>query len=152
MKATPTVPPMADSNATGENVIHRRRADDWQPPASLTVSKSDAASWYQDDAAAVIDGRGLAHVSMALHGAQTLTALLMQAAVSREDDEGTLKLCGSVEQGILAALSACLETVEVHTLNVGASWTTSTTSEAEQQTIGKAVQSIEAARCRQAAT
>lgn len=57
----------------------------------------------------------------------------------REDDEGTLKLCGSVEQGILAALSACLETVEVHTLNVGTSWTTSTKrSRAEQQTIGKA--------------
>lgn len=133
-----------------ENVIPRRRASDWQqkPP---TITFSHTASWHDDGRTAVINSRGLAHVSMALSGAQTVAAILMQAAVSREDDDEKLKLCGNVEQGLLAALSACLEVVEGHTLEVGAAWTTSTTGEDERQTIANAVQSINAARLRKAA-
>lgn len=36
MQATPTVPPLADTTATSDNVTMRRRASDWRHPAGLT--------------------------------------------------------------------------------------------------------------------
>ena len=37
MKATPTVPPLADTTATSDNVTMRRRATDWQQQATRSV-------------------------------------------------------------------------------------------------------------------
>ena len=133
---------------SADNVTMKRRATDWQqqPP---TVRKPDVFGWYEgDDRTAVIGNRGLAHVSAALSGAQAIAAVLMQAALGRTEDDvdSRLKLCSNVEQGLISALASCLETVEMHTLDIGANWTTHTENDQEAQSVAKTVQSIASAR------
>ena len=76
MKATPTVPPMADSTAASDNVTMRRRATDWKPPASLT---------QHDDGSVTVSRSRL---NACLEAAYELDAIagLLPSSVPRRDE------------------------------------------------------------------
>ncbi len=140
---------MSDTTKTNESVIQRRRASDWQKP-STTVLKPDVFGWHEGDRAVILEERARARVSAALSGAKTIAAVLMQAAIDREEDDqdSPLRLIENVEQGLLAALASCLEVAEVHSLGVGSIWTTCARDGEEADAIAATVRSINAARCR----
>lgn len=143
---------MSDTTKTNESVIQRRRASDWQKP-STTVLKPDVFGWHEGDGAVILEERARARVSAALSGAKTIAAVLMQAAIDREEDDqdSPLRLSENVEQGLLAALASCLDTAEVHSLGVGSTWTTCARDDKEDDAIAATVRSINAARYRKEA-
>lgn len=152
MKATQTVPPMADSTATSDNVTLRRRASDWQKP-STTVLKPDVFGWHEGDGAVILEERARARVSAALSGAKAISAVLMQLTIDRtaDDSDHPLRLCEPVEHGLLDALASCIEVAEVHSLGVGSMWTTCARDGEEADAIAATVRSINAARFRKEA-
>ncbi len=136
---------------TNENVIPRRRASDWQKP--LSAARGNVFDWFGGDGAVILEERARARVSAALEGAKTVAAVLMQAAIDREEDDqdSPLRLIENVEQGLLAALASCLDTAEVHSLGVGSTWTTCARDDKEDDAIAATVRSINAARYRKEA-
>lgn len=116
---------LPEADQGGESVIHRRRADDWKKPTSIT--HHDVAGWREGDGVAFVDDRGVARIGAALSGASTIAALLMQASVDRDSEgqESGLRLCGQTERGLLEALASCIELAEQHTVQSGGMWTTS---------------------------
>lgn len=105
---------MTDTTKTGESVIHHRRADDWKKRPS--VPYPDVFNWREGDGVAFLDDRAYARVSAALNGARTLTAVLMQHDLDRNNDEGQeagLKLSEITTHGLFEALASCLELAEL---------------------------------------
>ena len=129
----------------------RRRATDWKKP--LSVIKPDVFGWHEGDGPAILEDKALSRVSAALSGAKAISAILMQLAIDRteEDSDHPLRLCESVEHGLLDALASCIEAANIHATGGGSIWTTRARGEDEQQAVSQAVQSIAAARCRKEA-
>ena len=117
---------MTATHKTDDNVIQRRRADDWKRPLSVPVQ--DAFDWREGDTVAFLDDRATARVGAALSGARTLVAILMQQDLDRhsDDDEVHLRLGEITTQGLFEALASCLEVASLHaTGGSKALWTTS---------------------------
>ena len=116
---------MSDTTKTTENVIHRRRADDWKKPQSVT--HPNPFGWREGDSVAFLDDRATARVSAALNGARTLTALLMQHDLDQRDEDGRangLALEERTTYGLFEALASCLELADLHATGGRAMWTT----------------------------
>ena len=105
---------MTGTTKTPENVIPRRRGDDWQKP--LSVPKPDVFNWREGDAVVFLDDRAFARIGAALNGARTITAILMQHDLDRDNDEGQeagLKLSDITTHGLFEALASCLELADL---------------------------------------
>ena len=97
------------------NVIQRRRADDWKRPVS--VPHADVFDWRTGDGVAFLDDRAYARVGAALSGARAITAILMQQEVDRGTDDlrdAGLKLTEVTTHGLFEALASCLEVASLH--------------------------------------
>ena len=117
---------MTATHKTDDNVILRRRADDWKRP--LNVPMQDAFDWRAGDSVAFLDDKATARVGTALSGARTLVAILMQQDIDRhsDDDEVHLRLGEITTYGLYEALASCLEVASLHaTGGSKALWTTS---------------------------
>lgn len=105
---------MSDTTKTPENVIPRRRGDDWQKP--LSVPKPDVFNWREGDAVVFLDDRAFARIGAALSGARAVTAILMQHDLDRDNDErqeAALRLSNITTQGLFEALASCLELADL---------------------------------------
>lgn len=113
---------MSDTTKHPENVIPRRRSDDWKKP--LSVSKNNVFDWNEGDGVAFIDDKAMARVTAALAGARTIAAILMQRELDRnnEDDEKQLNLDEVTVCGLFGALASCIEVAEHHATEDGL-WT-----------------------------
>lgn len=105
---------MSDTTKNPENVIPRRRGDDWKKP--LSVPYPDVFNWREGDAVAFLDDRACARFGAAMSGARAITAILMQHDLDRNNDEGQeagLKLGEITTHGLFEALASCLELAEM---------------------------------------
>lgn len=117
------------------NVTNKRRADDWKKP--LSVTKPDVFDWHEGDGVAFIDDKAMARVTAALSGARTLTAVLMQRELDRNNDEGQedgLRFDEVTACGLFNALASCLEVADIHATGSGTSWTTRLTDYDKEET------------------
>ncbi len=105
---------MSDTTKTPENVIPRRRGDDWKRP--MSVPNPDVFNGREGEAVAFLDDRAYARVGAALSGARAVTAILMQHDLDRDNDErqeAGLKLSEITTHGLFEALASCLELAEL---------------------------------------
>ena len=106
---------MTATPKTDDNVIQRRRADDWKRPVS--VPKPNVFDWREGDGVAFLDDKAYARVGAALSGARAITAILMQQEVDRGTDEirdAGLKLTEVTTHGLFEALASCLEVADLY--------------------------------------
>ena len=129
---------MSDTTNTPENVIPRRRGDDWKKPSS--VPRPDVFDWAAEPGVVVMEAPAVARVTAALSGARALLGVLFQHEMDRgeDDSDSTLRLEDKTLHGLYDALASCIEVAETHTQGSRATWTTRTysddTAEAEHIT------------------
>lgn len=116
---------MSDTTKSPENVIPRRRSDDWKRP--MSVPRQDVFDWRDGENVAFIDDKGYARIGAALSGARAITAILMQHDLDRNNDEGQeprLRLGEITTHGLFEALASCLELAEMQATSGNSTWTT----------------------------
>lgn len=127
---------MSDTTKNLENVIPRRRGDDWGRPSS--VPRPDVFDWAEEPGVVVMAAPAVARVTTALSGARALLGVLFQHEMDRgkdDDSDSVLRLEDTTLYGLYDALASCIEVAETHTQGSSAIWTTRThsgdTAEAE---------------------
>lgn len=115
---------MSDTTKTTDNVTMKRRASDWKKP--LSVTKPDMFDWYAGNGVAFIDDKAMARVTAALSGARSISALLFQQEIDRnnDDDQGGLQLDEVTTCGLFNALASCIELADMHATGGRPLWTT----------------------------
>ena len=127
---------MSDTTNNPENVIPRRRGDDWKKPSS--VPRPDVFDWAAETGVVVMEAPAVARVTAALSGARALLGVMFQHEVHRsadDDSDSALRLEDKTLHGLYDALASCIELADMHSTGGRPLWTTRThdgdTAEAE---------------------